>query len=126
MLLCPTVMAPTCSCSTPEGALCPDHVEPFAATGLSYGSGCRRIATYGGPGKRPGESCTGFRLDPEGRDKPAQGVLACVFCYEPKPVRGAMGARCDGFDYEGKSRSGTLVCGKARERASLSGGSGRL
>jgi hypothetical protein len=106
-VLCAAAQTPRCSCMSAYGGACREHPKADGTCASGYES-------FGGPNKKSGETCTGWTVDLDGKEKFAgDGRLACSVCYAPKAVRGiAAGSPCSGTSEDGQKRSGAYVCGR--------------
>jgi Protein kinase domain len=112
-VLCLAPRVPRCRCEREGMDLCEEPVDPAE----SVFTRCRRgYDSWGGPGKKTGDACTGRGHQNELVD----GNLWCNFCYGVEPYRDAVqGSRCRGVfmgDSTADLATGHWECGKKRPR----------
>lgn len=103
--LCSAAQTPSCLCG---GAVCK---EPWTSA-QTCPSG---LASFGGPGKKSGEKCSGFQFTTlKGQFVPlpsrTESTLQCNACTVPSRFAGTNFAPCKGINNSGTESEGRLEC----------------
>jgi serine/threonine-protein kinase len=105
--LCLAPQIPVCTCS--GGAVCRESWTTGPTRKCPPGLG-----TFGGPGKKSGDPCSGLAAsvtrDGVQTSSPSAGTLECTRCGEPSKYAGVSGAPCKGVDNNGDLGDGLLEC----------------
>ena len=105
--LCLAAQVPTCTCN--GGGTCKDPWTTGPIRKCPSG-----LASFGGPGKKSGDACSGFQSavtrDGVQVSSPAAGTLECTRCGDPSKYAGVSGAPCKGVDNNGDVEDGVLDC----------------
>jgi serine/threonine-protein kinase len=112
--LCPAPLTPRCMCVSERESLCPG-VLTHEQVGLGFQC-LEGVDAYGGPGKRDGDPCTGYRRV-GARSIATPGRLSCVVCYARHPGASARhGSPCAGVTEKGAPSSGAWDCASRPRR----------
>lgn len=105
--LCLAVQVPVCTCN--GGGTCKEAWTTGPVRKCASG-----LASFGGPGKKSGDPCSGFQSsvtrDGVQVSSPASGTLECTKCGEPSKYAGVSGGPCKGVDNNGDFQDGILDC----------------